>query len=143
MSKRIFRSDAASQDATLVMDDISGTCHGTGTAGQAFVGENKCTVFRDLNGGGGTSLFTQTASDAGNIAYMETTGVLVGAEDNDGVGLYTEVDHSLGAGTVAGTATDTLAFVYLCNTVSIDIDGTETAHIDTGTATGTAIMAQI
>lgn len=136
-------SDALGQDTALVVDDLAGASHCTGTAGQALIGENESTVFRNFNGGGGTSLFAQAATDTGYIAHMEATSILVGAEDNDGVGLYAEVDNTLGTGTVTGTATDALAFVNLGNTVGIDIDGTETAHIDTSTATGTAILTQI
>lgn len=74
---------------------------------------------------------------------MATASILVGTEDDNGVGLYSEVDDSLGAGTIAGSAADTLVFVDFGYAVGIDINGTEAAHINTGTATGTAVMTQI
>ena len=143
LRRRSELSDPLGQDASLVVDDLAGACHGASAAGQALVGENKGTVFRYLDSTGGAGLFAQATADAGNVAYMEATGILIGTEDNNGVGLYTEVDNTLGAGTVASTATDALALVNLGNTVGVDIDGTETAHIDTGAATGTAVLAQL
>jgi hypothetical protein len=74
---------------------------------------------------------------------MEAAGILVGAEDNNGIGLYTEVDDTLGTGQITGTATDTLALVNLCNAVGVQGNSAETAYIDTGTATGTAVLAQV
>lgn len=125
------------------MDDLSGADHGASTARQALVGENEGAVFGNLNGSRRTGLFAQTATDACNIAHMEAAGVLVGAEHHNGVGLYTQVDDTLGACQIAGTATDALALVHLRYAVGVEGNSTETAHIDTGTATGTAIVAQI
>ena len=136
-------SDPLGQDTSLVVDDLTGACHGTGTAGQTLVGENKGAIFRYLNSTGGAGFFTQATADAGDIAHMETTGIFIGAEDDNGIGLYTEVDDTLGAGAVTGTATDAFALVNLGDTVGIDIDGAESAHIDTSTATGTAVMTQV
>ncbi len=74
---------------------------------------------------------------------MEATSILIGAENNNGVGLYTEVDDTLGTGAVTGTATDALALVNLGYTVSIQGNGTETTHIHTFSATGAAVVAHI
>ena len=122
------------------MNDLTGASHGAGSAGQTLVGENEGAVFRYLNGSGRTCLFTQTTTDTGYVAHMETTGILIGAQDDNGVCLYTQVDDTLGTSTVTGTATDTLALIYLGYTIGVDVNGAETAHIDTGTATGTAVL---
>ena len=136
-------SDPTGQDATLVTDDISGADHGAGSAGQALIGEDKGTVFRYLDSGGGAGLFTQATADTSHITHMEATGILVGAENHNGVGLHTEVDNTLCTSQITGTAPDALTLVNLGYTVGIEGNGTETAHIDTSTATGTAVMAQV
>ncbi len=125
------------------MDDITGTSHGTGTAGQAFVGEDKGTIFRNLHSPGRAGFFAQAATDAGYVAHVEAAGILVGAENDDGIGLYTKVDDTLGAGTVTGTATDALALVNLCYAVGVKGNGAEAAHIHTGSATCAAVVAHI
>ncbi len=125
------------------MDDVSGTNHGTGTAGQALVGENEGAVFRDLDGSGGACFFTQTAADTGDFAHVEAAGILIGAEDYDGVSFHTEVDHALGTCQIAGTATDALVLVHFRHSVGVEGNGTETANINASTATGTAIVTQI
>ena len=78
-------SDPVGQDAALVVDDIAGTDHGAGAAGETFVGEDEGAVFRNLDRSGGTGLFTQAAADAADLTYVLAAGILVGAENDDGI----------------------------------------------------------
>ena len=78
-------SDPVGQEAALVVDDVAGADHGAGTAGEAFVGEDKGAVFRNLDRSGRAGLFTQTAADTADFANILAAGILVGAENDDGI----------------------------------------------------------
>ena len=135
--------DPVVQDATLVVDHVSGADHEAGAAGQAFVRENEGTVLRDLDGAGGAGSLAHTAADAADLADIPATGILVGAEHYNGVLLQAQVDDTLGAGQIAGTAADALALVHLGHAVGVQGNGAETAGLDAGAAAGAAVVAQV
>jgi len=131
------------QNAALVVDDIAGTCHGAGTAGETLVGVDKGAVFRDLDCSGGADLLAQTAADAADLTDILAVGILVGAEDDDGIVLNTQMNDTLRAGKIAGSAADTLAFVDLGNAVGIQADRAELAGVDAGAAAGAAVGTKL
>ena len=90
--------NSVSQDATLVVDDTSGADQSASTAGKTLVGEDKGTVFRNLNRSGRANLFAQTAANAAHLTIVLAAGILVGAKHSDGVILQAQVDDALRAG---------------------------------------------
>ena len=131
------------QDAAFVMNNISGADHSAGTAGKTFIGENKGTVFRNLDGTGRANLFAKAATDAAHLAIVLTTGILVGAENDHGIILYAQMDDALGTGQVTGPASNAFAFIHLGDAVGIEEDGAETTGFDAVAAAGAAIVAEI
>lgn len=117
--------------------------HCTGTAAQAFIRVNKCAVFRDLDCACGAGFFAKAAADTTDFADIFTDGILIRAEDNNGIILQTKMDHALRAGVIAGAAADAFALINFGNAVRVQTDCTERADLNTGTAAGAAIGTKI
>ena len=83
--------------------------HCTGTAAQAFIRVNKCAVFRDFDCACGAGFFAKAAADTTDFADIFTDGILIRAEDNNGIILQTKMDHALRAGVRADLNTGTAA----------------------------------
>ena len=131
------------EDAALIVDDIAGTDHGARAAGETFIREDEGAVFRHLDRTGGTGFFAQPAADAAYLAGVFAAGVLVRAEDDDGVILQAQVNDTLRTGEVARAAADALALIDLGNAVAVQRDRTEMTGVNTGAAARAAIGAEI
>lgn len=125
------------------MNYISRTDRGAGTAAQALIGIDKCAVLGNLDRSGRAGLFAKAAADTANRTDILADGILVRAEDNDGVVLQTKVDDTLRAGMIARAAADTSAFIHLGDAVGIQADCAKRADLNTGAAAGAAVCAQI
>ena len=117
--------------------------HGASAAGQAKVGIDEGAVFRDLDGFGRTDLCAEAAGDAAHLADIAADGILVRAEDDDGVILQTEMDDALRAGADTRAAADAFALVDLGDAVGVQRDRTEAAGGDTGAAARAAVGTEL
>ena len=70
-------------------------------------------------------------------------GVLVRAEDDNGVVLEPQVDDALRAGLIARAAADAPALVDLGHAVGVERDRAEAADLHARTAAGAAVEAKI
>lgn len=109
--------NAVIENAALVVDDIAGTGHGAGAAGETLIRENKRTVFRNADGSGWAHALAETAANAACFADIAADGVLVGAENDNGVVLQTQMDDALWAVKIADAAADAFLLIDLRNAV--------------------------
>ncbi len=121
------------------MNYISRADHCAGTAAQALIRVDKCTIFGNLDRTGRADLFAETAADTADFTDIFADSILVRAEDNNGVVFQTKMDDTLRAGMIARTAADTSAFIHLGDAVGIQADCAKRADLNTGAAAGAAV----
>jgi len=125
------------------VDDIARAGHGAHAAGEALIRVDKGAVFRNNDGSGRTGALAQAAADAAHGADIAAAGVLVRAEDDNGVVLEPQVDDALRAGLIARAAADAAALVDLGHAVGVQRDRAEAADLHARTAAGAAVEAKI